>query len=136
MKSIVVFNRLIPFKGYLAITLYPFIFVRKAAAGRYSTTVNNHEHIHGEQQKELLPVGIALALIAYFSGLGLWALLFLPVFLWVYLIEWVIKAFWYGNNRTAYRNISFEREAYQNEKDLTYLSNRKHFIWFKYIFHN
>lgn len=136
MKTRIVFNRLIPFSGFVAMTLYPFIFVREAAAKKYSTVANNHEHIHAEQQKELLPVGIALALIAYLSGLGFWALLFLPVFLWVYLIEWVIKAFWYGNNRTAYRNISFEREAYQNEKDLTYLSNRKHFIWFKYIFHN
>ena len=58
MKSIVVFNRLIPFKGYLAITLYPFIFVRKAAAGRYSTTVNNHEHIHGEQQSIHVPLQV------------------------------------------------------------------------------
>lgn len=136
MKTRIVFNRLIPFNGFVAMTLYPFIFVREAVAKKYSTVANNHEHIHAEQQKELLPVGIALALIAYLSGLGLWALLFLPVFLWIYLIEWVIKALWYGNNRTAYRNISFEREAYQNEKDLTYLSNRKHFIWFKYIFHN
>jgi len=136
MKSIVIFNRLIPFKGYLAITLYPFIFVRKAAAGRYSTTVNNHEHIHGEQQKELLPVGVALLLIAYLSGLGLWALLFLPVFLWLYVAEWLCKLYRYKSSKKAYRNISFEREAYQNEKDLAYISSRRHFIWFKYIFHN
>lgn len=136
MKSIVVFNRLIPFKGYLAITLYPFIFVRKATADRYSTVGNNHEHIHAEQQKELLPVGVALALIAYLSGLGLWALLFLPVFLWLYVAEWLCKLYRYKSSKKAYCNISFEREAYQNEKDLAYISSRRHFIWFKYIFHN
>ena len=33
----------------------------------------------------------------------------------------------------AYRNISFEREAYSNEKDLSYLDNRKWFAWIRYI---
>ena len=136
MKSIVVFNRLIPFSGFVAITLYPFIFVREAVAKKYSTVANNHEHIHAEQQKELLPVGVALALIAYLSGLGLWALLFLPVFLWLYVAEWLCKLYRYKSSKKAYCNISFEREAYQNEKDLAYISSRRHFIWFKYIFHN
>ena len=30
----------------------------------------------------------------------------------------------------AYRNISFEKEAYTNENDLTYLTRRKHYgMW-------
>jgi len=49
--------------------------------------------------------------------------------LW-YVVEWIIRLFLKGN---AYRNISFEREAYSNEKDLSYLDNRKIFAWTKYI---
>ena len=136
MKTKLVFNKLIPFSGFLAMTLWPFIFVREELAKAYSVIVNNHEHIHAEQQKELLVVGAALALIAYAFGLGWWALLFLPLFLWLYLIEWLIKIPIEGSSRKAYRSISFEREAYQNEKDLTYIAKRKHFIWLKYIFNN
>ena len=107
MKTRLVFNKLIPFNGFLAMTLWPFIFVREELAKMYSTVVNNHEHIHAEQQKEMLIVGFALALIGFVFGLG-----------------------W------AYRNISFEREAYANEKDLAYLGRRRHFIWLTYMFHN
>ena len=39
----------------------------------------------------------------------------------------------YRDTKLAYKNISFEREAYQNQGDLDYLSNRKHYNWFSYI---
>ena len=143
MKAKLVFNKLIPFSGFLAMTLWPFIFVREELAKRYSTVVNNHEHIHAEQQhihaeqqKEMLIVGFALALIGFVFGLGWWALLFVPIFLWWYLLEWIIRIPVEGSSRQAYRNISFEREAYANEKDLAYLGSRKHFVWIKYMFHN
>lgn len=32
----------------------------------------------------------------------------------------------YRDTKLAYKNISFEREAYQNQSNLDYLSNRKH----------
>lgn len=32
----------------------------------------------------------------------------------------------------AYRAISFEKEAYENESDLNYLKNRKSCQWIKY----
>ena len=35
----------------------------------------------------------------------------------------------YRDTKLAYKNISFEREAYQNQNDLDYLSNRKHYSW-------
>lgn len=34
--------------------------------------------------------------------------------------------------RKGYRNISFEREAYKNQRDLGYLKNRKLFSFYKY----
>jgi hypothetical protein len=34
----------------------------------------------------------------------------------------------------AYRDISFEQEAYYHEEDMEYLKNRKHHAWIKYLF--
>ena len=39
----------------------------------------------------------------------------------------------YRDTKLAYKNISFEREAYQNQYNLDYLNNRKHYSWFSYI---
>lgn len=132
MKTKVIFNDTIPFKGFIAMCLWPFIFVRNNAANHYNTVANNHEHIHAEQQKEMLLVGIVLAAIGYVF-VGLWALLFVPLFFWWYGIEYLYRLCQYRNTNKAYRNISTEREAYANEKDLTYLTNRRRFAWTKYL---
>ena len=39
----------------------------------------------------------------------------------IYIIEWIFK---------GYDNISFEREAYDNQEDLDYLKTRKHYANF------
>ena len=132
MKTKVIFNDTIPFKGFIAMCLWPFIFVRNNAASHYNTVANNHEHIHAEQQKEMLLVGIVLAAIGYVF-VGLWALLFVPLFFWWYGIEYLYRLCQYRDTKEAYRNISTEREAYANEKDLTYLTNRRRFAWTKYL---
>ena len=105
----VIYNDIIPFKGFKAITLWPWIFVRKGC--NYTKTTDRHERIHGEQQKEML--------IVFF-------------YLW-YGIEWFIKLCMYRNSGEAYKNISFEKEAYSNEKSPKYLDSRKHYAWIKYI---
>ena len=132
METKVIFNDTIPFKGFMAMCVWPFIFVRNAAASHYNTEANNHEHIHAEQQKELLMVGVVLAAIG-FPFIGLWAVLFVPLFFWWYGIEWICRLIQYRNGHKAYRNISFEREAYDNENDLSYLKTRKRFTWIKYL---
>lgn len=132
METKVIFNDTIPFKGFMAMCVWPFIFVRNAAASHYNTVANNHEHIHAEQQKELLMVGVVLAAIG-FPFIGLWAVLFAPIFFWWYGIEWIYRLIQYRNQNQAYRNISFEREAYANESDLGYLSTRRKFSWIKYL---
>lgn len=132
METKVIFNDTIPFKGFMAMCVWPFIFVRNAAASHYNTVANNHEHIHAEQQKELLMVGVVLAAIG-FPFIGLWAILFVPIFFWWYGIEWIYRLIQYRNQNQAYRNISFEREAYANESDLGYLSTRRKFSWIKYF---
>ena len=81
----IVRNHLIPFKGFIAINLFGVLFARHEAY--ISETVLNHKEIHTAQMKEL---GYVLFYV-------------------IYLIEWLIRLFLPGN---AYRNISFEREAY------------------------
>jgi hypothetical protein len=39
----------------------------------------------------------------------------------------------YQDRHKAYRNISFEREAYHFENDLEYLKNRKAYGFFKFL---
>lgn len=108
MKRII-FNNVIPFRGYKAITIWPFVFVRsKYEDGGMSDKDIRHETIHLRQQAELL--------VVFF-------------YIW-YICEWLIRLFQKGN---AYRNISFEREAYANEADENYLTHRKHYAWIHYI---
>lgn len=107
----IVFNNIIPFPGYKAIALWPFIFVRNKAAVRFTKTCENHENIHLRQQREMLVLGF---------------------YLW-YLLEWVFRVVQYWSFRKGYKNISFEREAYANEGDLGYLNTRKRFAWIHYI---
>ena len=104
---ITIFNRLIPFPGFKALTMWPFIFVRRGTY--YGNVTENHERIHAQQQKEMLVM---------------------PFFVW-YVMEWLLRSALSGRN--AYRDISFEREAYANERNLDYLCGRKFFQWIKYI---
>lgn len=102
----VVRNNIIPFKGFAAINLFGVLFVRKDV--KLSATLVNHECIHTAQMKEMLYV--------FF-------------YVW-YVLEWVMRLFMPGN---AYRNISFEREAYGNQNNGTYPRDRKHHAWVKYL---
>lgn len=131
-----VYNNIIPFQGFLALTVWPFIFIRKKVAWRYDEVTDRHEKIHGEQQKEMLVIGAAMALVLAVCGCGWWSLFALPLFFWWYLVEWLIKWAYYKNAHTAYKNICFEREAYSNQSDIVYLYNRKPFAWFDYILKN
>lgn len=97
----IIYNKIIPFKGFLAINLFGIIFARKPL----NQYVVNHEKIHTAQMKEL----------AY-------------IFFYIlYVLEWFIKLFIYGSK--AYYNISFEKEAYKNMYNLEYLKTRKHYSW-------
>ncbi|WP_317127938.1 hypothetical protein [Hyunsoonleella flava] len=74
-------------------------------------TLINHEKIHLRQQLELLIV------------------LF---YVW-YIIEFLVRLMQYRQWNIAYKNISFEREAYINEHNTTYLKNRKFWGFLKYL---
>lgn len=106
---IIIRNNIIPFKGYKAINLFGLLFVRKDAV--LESVDINHEKIHSEQMKEMLYV--------FF-------------YLW-YVIEWLVRLIQYRDAHTAYRNISFEREAYMNQSNLGYLEGRGRYAWMKYL---
>ncbi len=104
----IVRNKWIPFgKRFYAINLFGVLF----AKGPCDETVVNHERIHTAQMKELAYVFFYL----------------------VYAIEWAWRIVQYRSYYTAYRNISFEREAYTNQHNLAYLSCRHHFRFVHYI---
>lgn len=91
-----------------AITLSPFGIYFKSEKTMKSLRTVNHEKIHWQQQLEMLII---------------------PFYLW-YFIEWIIRIFGSAN---AYRNLSFEREAYGNDGNMNYLETRKRYCWIKYI---
>ena len=111
---IVIKNDIIPFKGYAAVTIWPFIFVREGYAkddpAKYGVMLN-HERIHGSQQLEML--------VVFF-------------FLW-YFFEWIYRSIQYKSWHKGYRNISFEREAYAHECEEGYLESRRLYSWFRYL---
>lgn len=104
----VIYNKYIPFKPFAVINLFGFVFARKEGKPLSKNTVY-HESIHTAQMKELLYVGF---------------------YLW-YVIEWLMKLFIYG--KEAYRNVSFEREAYQYAGYEGYLSIRRPYKWIQLI---
>ena len=90
----------------IGITLCPFgIYIKESYLYRKRTI--NHESIHWQQQLEML--------IIFF-------------YLW-YVIEWLIRL----PRGNAYRNLSFEREAYGNENNYDYLEMRRPYAWVKKI---
>lgn len=128
-----VYNNIIPAKGFMAMTIWPLLFIKKKEAWRFNANDERHENIHGEQQKEMLTVGGVIAAVLWAAGCGWWSLLALPVFFWWYMVEWLVKYCYYRNGHTAYKNVGFEREAYANQNDMTYLSHRRPFAWVGYI---
>lgn len=102
----VIYNNIIPFKGFKAINLFGVLFVRKGM--KMLPQDYNHEKIHTEQLKELWYVGFYI----------------------LYLIEWVYRLVFHTG--TAYRGISFEREAFEHQHDYDYLKVRSPYaMWLK-----
>lgn len=99
----IIINKIIPFKGFKCINLFGILFCRK----QLNKIDINHEAIHTKQMQEML---------------------YIPFYIW-YVIEYLIKLF----TGSTYRDLSFEREAYDNQYNLSYLNNRKHYSWIKYV---
>lgn len=103
----IIYNNVIPFKGFKAINLFSVVFARKdVPMCKYNI---NHELIHTAQMKELY---------------------YIPFYI-LYLTEWVYRLFKTKFNfKQAYKEISFEKEAYNNERNFKYLNKRTPFaMW-------
>lgn len=100
------------YKNYVGLTFWPFIIL-KSDSLKEDIALVNHEKIHLKQQFEL----------------------FIIPFYIFYLVEWLIRSLLYLNFYKGYKNISFEREAYQNEDNLNYPVQRKAFSFIKYLWY-
>lgn len=108
----VIYNKVLPFKGFVGIYLFGFLFIRDEYKNRVDKFLINHEKIHDKQAKRMA---------------------FVFFYLW-YLIEYLIRLFMCKfKSHDAYRNISFEREAYSNMYDLSYCNKMKWFSFLKYM---
>jgi hypothetical protein len=101
---IVLVNKYLLANGFRAMSLWPFVILKDKALAK-DCVFMNHERIHLYQQTELLV---------------------LPFYLW-YFLEFLLRWYQYKKPYLAYKNISFEREAYANESDLNYF--RKRHLW-------
>lgn len=54
-------NKLIPFKGFKAMTIWPFLFYK----GEMTVIELNHEAIHAAQQKEMFLLGFYAKYLTY-----------------------------------------------------------------------
>lgn len=97
-------------KGYTGIALYPFVFL-KTRALKQNKVLIHHERIHLRQQLELL---------------------ILPFYL-IYGVEFLLRLIWTRNRMQAYKTISFEREAYQNETNPHFLKHRPFWNFIRYF---
>lgn len=97
-------------KNIGGISIFPFIIVENQDIKKDKIFIN-HEKIHIRQQLEML--------IIFF-------------YIW-YGLEFLLLWLKYRDGFKAYKNISFEQEAYAHEQDLQYLKNRKLFSFINYL---
>ncbi|MBL0342603.1 MAG: hypothetical protein IPP71_17925 [Bacteroidetes bacterium] len=92
------------------IALFPFIFLKHKSDFK-DVILINHEKIHIRQQLELFVI---------------------PFYL-IYGIHYLYNLIQQFSHESAYRNILFEKEAYDHENDLSYLNKRKLFSFLNYL---
>lgn len=83
----------------------PFIF--KLSGTNVDEVKYNHAHIHWKQQMEML-------IVLYY--------------IW-YILEFIAKTVKFCDLKKAFKNISFEQEAFYGENNLAYPRIRKHYAW-------
>ena len=100
----IVTRNFIPPKGFKAINLFGLVLCRD-----YLDSIDkNHELIHTEQMKELL---------------------YVPFYI-LYILNYIWNLLKYRDKKKAYKNIIFEKEAYNNQSNLDYIKHRKNYNYF------
>ncbi|MFD2584991.1 hypothetical protein ACFSR6_21015 [Pedobacter vanadiisoli] len=103
MRTPIIIIKKLPAAG---MAIFPFILL-KSERFKNDMEMINHEKIHLRQQLELLVF---------------------PFYIF-YFFNYLINLFRYQNHDRAYRNIIFEKEAYDHETDLNYLKNGHWYGW-------
>jgi hypothetical protein len=98
----------VPFLWVEGLTLFPFVLLKHKNPPDW---LINHERIHLRQQLEM---GIVLFYVWYF-------------------VEYLVGRCQNRKHYSAYRAISFEREAYKHDANLDYLTTRKPWAFLKFI---
>ena len=97
-----------PFGGYSTINIFGVLFTKRDYL-TWDTFL--HEQIHTAQMKEML---------------------YIFFYIW-YGLEYIIIRLFHKTQHGAYKDVSFEEEAYANQCDTRYLNLRKHYAWIKYL---
>lgn len=97
-----------PFGRYATINIFGVLFTKTPYLSR---EVILHEQIHTAQMKEML---------------------FIFFYIW-YACEYLFIRLFHKKQHDAYKDVSFEEEAYNNMSNRQYLFVRKHYAWLKYI---
>ena len=116
------------------ITAGPWAFT-KMKESEVPQQVRNHECTHVRQWTETTMLTGLLLLAAVLAwGVSAWWLLAVPLvyYLW-YGVEYLIRLCILHDGNKAYRAVSFEQEAYANERDADYNGNAVYFAWVKYL---
>lgn len=107
---ILIVNKYLLGKQFKGVSIWPFVIL-KTKELKDDQYFMNHEKIHLRQQIELFV---------------------LPFYIW-YLVEYLFRLIQYRDAFLAYKNISFEREAYTQEMKEDYLSERKFWAFLQFL---
>ena len=107
---ILIVNKYLLGKSFKGVSLWPFVILKNSGL-KDDINFINHEKIHLRQQIELLII---------------------PFYIW-YLTEYLLRLFHYKDRFLAYKNISFEREAYSQEMKENYLKERKFWAFLQFV---
>ena len=128
--DMIIYTNKLP-SGVAGMALYPFILLRSRDASQKLIT---HERIHIRQQAEVLALFAPVILwLALFHSAWFWLAMPAQPFYLVYVAEYLFRLAKHRNRNAAYRAISFEKEAYLNEKNAEYPDTRPFMNWINYL---
>lgn len=128
---IVIKNKIIPFGRYKTINLFGILFTK----GDIDIVEYNHERIHSKQIQECGILGfVIISILCVIFNLSIyWLLTSYCTFYLLYGLEYCCIRLFHNRQTSAYHDVSFEEEAYNNQNDFDYINNRKYFNWIRYV---
>jgi hypothetical protein len=125
-----------PWLGKFAgITIIPYVFwYIKNKSEHQIKILRNHELIHGAQVNDEIDLWRKRLKIKFLGTMVGWVVWYSKYIGWW--IKNVLSGYFSTKGKSsmqAYKDIPYEKEAYANEKKLTYLDKRKPFAYKNYI---